>query len=78
MTQTLLATGLIVALILALSLLVMTARSALSPAKPVTLTVNGDREVTATTGSACSAPSITPASRCPRPAPAPAPAANAA
>lgn len=50
MTQTLLATGLIVALILALSLLVMTARSALSPAKPVTLTVNGDREVTATTG----------------------------
>ena len=50
MTQILLATALIVALILALSIVVMTARAILSPARPVAITVNRSREIVGTTG----------------------------
>lgn len=50
MTQILLATGLMVALIMALALGVMVARSLLIPSRPVRLTVNGRRQVDALTG----------------------------
>lgn len=50
MTQIALATGLIVVLVLALSLIVITARAILSPARPALITVNGSTEVTGTTG----------------------------
>ncbi|WP_417584993.1 NADH:ubiquinone reductase (Na(+)-transporting) subunit F [Pelagibacterium sp.] len=50
MTQILLATALIVALILALSIVVMTARAILAPARPVAITVNRSREIVGTTG----------------------------
>lgn len=51
MTQILLATGLIVGLIIALSLIVIAARAILAPARPVTITVNGTHEIAGTTGS---------------------------
>jgi Na+-transporting NADH:ubiquinone oxidoreductase subunit F len=50
MTQILLATLLMVALIMALALGVMAARAILVPSRPVRLTVNGRREVEARTG----------------------------
>lgn len=50
MTQILLATLLMVALIMALALGVMAARAVLVPSRPVRLTVNGRREVEARTG----------------------------
>lgn len=50
MTEILVATGLIVALILVLSAIVIIARSVLVPARPVTITINDNREVTGTTG----------------------------
>lgn len=50
MTQILLATLVLVALVMALALGVMAARGVLSPARPVTLRLNGRKEVEATTG----------------------------
>ncbi len=50
MVQVLLATGLIVSLILALALVVMTARAILSPARPVAITINRNREIVGITG----------------------------
>lgn len=50
MTQILLATIVMVALVMALAFGVMAARNLLSPARPVTLRLNGRKEVTATTG----------------------------
>ncbi len=50
MTEVLLATFVVVAVVLGLSLAVLGARRALQPAVPVTLTVNGRREVPAVTG----------------------------
>jgi Na+-transporting NADH:ubiquinone oxidoreductase subunit F len=50
MTEITLATSLIIALVLALALFVMGARRLLQPALPVTITVNGHREVPGTTG----------------------------
>ena len=50
MTQVLLAILVLVALVMALALGVMAARSVLAPARPVTLRLNGRKEVPATTG----------------------------
>ena len=50
MTQVLLAILVLVALVTALALGVMAARSVLAPARPVTLRLNGRKEVPATTG----------------------------
>ncbi|MDH3263116.1 MAG: NADH:ubiquinone reductase (Na(+)-transporting) subunit F [Paracoccaceae bacterium] len=50
MTEIALATALMIALVLALALFVIGARRVLQPALPVTITVNGHREVGGTTG----------------------------
>ncbi|WP_029042421.1 NADH:ubiquinone reductase (Na(+)-transporting) subunit F [Cucumibacter marinus] len=50
MTEILLAVGVIVGLVLMLSFVVMGARALLAPERPVTITVNGNRDIVGTTG----------------------------